>query len=445
MIRIFIPARILTLLASEMILLSACFLAAAYTDPDLSDVGVFLLYDSGILRVATVVSLLVLSLFLRNLYSGVRISSKLELFQELCMIFGMTFIMQAVLGYLNTNLIVPRKMMLAATVLALPALFGWRLLFNSAARNALPLRKVLFVGLSPTVAKIAQRLSAHPEFGLTTVGYLESGTPAPGPSTVRRLGTMADLTAVLDRTVPDSIVIAQREDIRPEWTDEFLALRFGGVHVEEAAALCERIFSRKSVTDMWPSGEIFADVSQRASLSAIRAFSSWVTALATAIVTLPFTLTVAALIAITSRGPILVRELRVGLHDKTFEAYRFRCVRQNGDPTPIGAFLRRYGLVWLPQLLNVLMGQMAMVGPRPERPLFAQRMGELIPVYRQRHTVKPGVTGWARVHRRRGEEQDSLKDLEYDLYYLKNFSLLSDFFILLLSLKAAARSADSGF
>jgi lipopolysaccharide/colanic/teichoic acid biosynthesis glycosyltransferase len=86
---------------------------------------------------------------------------------------------------------------------------------------------------------------------------------------------------------------------------------------------------------------------------------------------------------------------------------------------------------------------MAMVGPRPERPHFARRMNELIPIYRQRHRVKPGVTGWARIHRKRGEAQDSLRDLEYDLYYLENLSPLVDFFILMLSLRMTERSGDS--
>ena len=84
-----------------------------------------------------------------------------------------------------------------------------------------------------------------------------------------------------------------------------------------------------------------------------------------------------------------------------------------------------------------------MAGPRPERPLFARRMNELIPVYRQRDRVKPGITGWARIHRQRGEAQDSLKDLEFDLYYLENLSPLLDFFILLLSLKTVERPGDS--
>jgi lipopolysaccharide/colanic/teichoic acid biosynthesis glycosyltransferase len=296
--------------------------------------------------------------------------------------------------------------------------------------------------MSPTVAKIAGQFAEHPEIGLTAIGYLESGTPAPSPA-ITRLGTMTDLEGVLDRSALDSIVIGNREDIRPWWTDEFLALRFRGVRVEEAGTLYERIFARRCVTEILPSKVIFNSAPSPGSVVIDpQSIYSWTIALAAAVITLPFTLAIAALIKIGSRGPVLTREFRVGLHETPFVMYRFRCVRQD-DPetfTPIGRFLRRRGLVWLPLLLNVLKGQMAMVGPRPERVLFARRMSEAIPFYGLRHRVKPGVTGWARIHRHGNQPQDSLRDLEYDLYYLENHSPVLDAFIMLMSMKAAARS-----
>jgi len=438
-----IPVRIFTLVVAEIILLYACFLAGAYADPDIGDVGVFLLYDSGLFRTAIVVGFVVLGLFFRNLYAEVRIRSRLALFQNLCVIFGLAFIGQSVISYLNPDLIIPRKMMLPGSILAFAAVFGWRLLFDRAARSATAAGHVLFLGMSPTVIKIAGHFSAHPESGLMTIGYLESGPPAASAPPVTKLGTMADLDAVLDRAIPDSIVIGRRQDIRPWWTDEFLALRFGGVRVEEIGTLYERVFARKCVTEIWPSRTIFNGAHTPDSGDAFQSLYSRTIALAVAVVTLPLTLTIAALIKISSRGPVLLREPRVGLNGVPFEAYRFRCTRQEGGFTPIGGFLRRHGLVWMPQLLNVLKGQMAMVGPRPERPFFARRMNDLIPFYRQRHSVKPGVIGWARIHRQRGEEQDSLRDLEYDLYYLENRSPLLDFFILALSLKTVARSGRS--
>jgi lipopolysaccharide/colanic/teichoic acid biosynthesis glycosyltransferase len=446
MIRLFsmaIPARIFTLFVSEIALVAVCYLAAGLADPDIGDLGLFLLYDSGGIRIGVAVAFVVLGLFLRNLYAEVRIRNRLALFQSLCLIFGLAFIGQGAIGYLDPMWIIPRKMMLGGSALALLVLFGWRILFDRAARSAVAAGRVLFVGVSPAVLKIAGHFEAHPELGMRAIGYLESGGPASVPE-FPRLGTMDDLDSVMDEASPDSVVIGNKGDIRPWWADAFLALRFGGTRVQEAGSLYERIFVRKCLTEILPSKVVFGDEGAPRPLDVwLQSVYSWVIALATAIVTLPFTLAVAALIRIGSPGPVLTRETRIGRNGIPFEAWRFRCVGPDGEFTSAGRFLRRHGLVWLPQLMNVLKGEMAIVGPRPERPLFAMRMNELIPVYRQRHRVKPGVTGWARIHRKPGDHQDSLRDLEYDLYYLENLSPLMDLFILLLSLRADEGPEDS--
>ena len=331
-------------------------------------------------------------------------------------------------------------MMLAGSILAGIVLFGWRLLFDRSARHLVRRRACAFprhvadgstdrgpFRIAPGIGPDCHGLSRKRNFGRVRADYQTRDHGGSG--------------RLLDQSVPDTIVIGNRSDIQPWWADEFLALRFGGVGVQEAGTLYERIFARKCITEIWPSKAIFGAASEPASIDVtLQSIYSWIVACAVALITLPLTLTIAALIKATSRGPVLTRETRVGLHNVTFEAYRFRCAGPDGTYTRVGEFLRRHGLVWLPQLLNVLKGQMAMVGPRPERPHFARRMNELIPVYRQRYRVKPGVTGWARIHRRRGDAQDSLRDLEYDLYYLENISPLVDFFILLLSLKTVEAS-----
>src|SRR6202034_1022425 len=152
--------------------------------------------------ISIVVAMVVLGLFLRNLYAEVRIRSRLAFFQNLCIIFGLVFIGQGLIGYLNTQWIAPGKVMLPATVLAVSVIFGWRLLFDNAVRNMVAAGHVLFIGMSPTVAKIAGHFAAYPELGLTAIGYLESGTPAAFPP-ITRLGTMADLESVVERSVLD--------------------------------------------------------------------------------------------------------------------------------------------------------------------------------------------------------------------------------------------------
>src|SRR5271165_6167696 len=130
-----IPARILALFIAEVVILYACYVAGAYADPDVGDVRVFLQYDSGILRIAIVVALAIAGLFFRNLYAEVRIRNRLALIQELCLILGMAFIGQGVISYVNNGWIIPRKMMLPGSIFAFAAIFGWRLLFDRAARS----------------------------------------------------------------------------------------------------------------------------------------------------------------------------------------------------------------------------------------------------------------------------------------------------------------------
>lgn len=431
-----IPARVFTLFTAEVLLLYGSYIAAAVLDPDIDEVRLFLQYDSGILRISIVVGMILFGSFVQNLYAGLRIRRTLALIQSLCMTFGAAFIGQGLIGYLSQHWIIPRKMMLTGSIFAIVLDFGCRLLFDKAARSAAATDRVLFLGFSPAVARIAEYLETHPELGLKPMGYLASGA-AEVASSIPRLGSIDDFHGLLDDTVPESIVICGHKDVRPWWADDFLALRFGGVKVQEAGTLYEGLFTRKCASEIRPSRVIFAGQARGGSLEeGLRGALSWVIALVVGLITLPFMLITALLIRVSSPGPVLTRETRVGLRGRMFTAYGFRSIKPDGEPTQIGAFLRRNGLIWLPQLWNVLRGEMAMVGPRPERPAFALRMNELIPYYQQRHTVKPGLTGWARIHRRPNQRQDSVTDLEYDLYYLENRSPLLDLFVLLLSLRS---------
>ena len=161
----------------------------------------------------------------------------------------------------------------------------------------------------------------------------------------------------------------------------------------------------------------------------------------------PFMLVVGFLIKVFDPGPIFFLQKRVGRDGKHFDFYKFRSMPVNtGDiPSdklgavkigPIGRFIRRTNADELPQLINILKGDMSFVGPRPERPLFVDQLTQKIPYYSLRHTVKPGITGWAQVCYPYGaSEEDALRKLEYDLYYIKNQSLLLDFFIIFSTVK----------
>ena len=164
------------------------------------------------------------------------------------------------------------------------------------------------------------------------------------------------------------------------------------------------------------------------------------------VITSPIMLTAAMLVKLTSPGPVIFRQERVGLHNKPFYMYKFRSMERQSprqerlawtvrnDPrvTPVGKILRRTSIDELPQLFNILKGDMSLVGPRPERPLFVEKFKEEIPRYMVKHQVRPGLTGWAQVNGLRGDTSIR-KRIEYDLYYIENWTLGFDLKIILMT------------
>jgi len=163
------------------------------------------------------------------------------------------------------------------------------------------------------------------------------------------------------------------------------------------------------------------------------------------VVSLPLMVLVALIVRLDSKGPIIYRQIRTGRMGKCFEVLKFRSMRidaeqingaqwaTENDPriTRVGGFLRKYRLDELPQFFNVIRGEMSFVGPRPERPCFVEELRKTIPYYDERHSVRPGITGWAQVQYRYGSTvEDAIRKLEYDLFYLKHLSLPFDLAII---------------
>jgi exopolysaccharide biosynthesis polyprenyl glycosylphosphotransferase len=260
------------------------------------------------------------------------------------------------------------------------------------------------------------------------------------------LGGVANLAEIVKAKRPDRIVVnlAERRGALP--VDALLDLRFSGVRIEEAAVMYEAAFGRVNTRRLRPSQLIFsAELGPQRWSMQLQTVYSFVIALVALVVAAPLMIATAIAVRLTSAGPILFRQTRVGLNGKPFTLYKFRSMVVNAeagtgavwakrnDPrvTRIGGFLRKTRLDELPQLFNVLATQMSIVGPRPERPEFVRVLSEQIPFYRQRHAVKPGVTGWAQINYKYGESvEDTIVKLEYDLYYIKNLSPTLDAFIM---------------
>ena len=447
MIRIFsivVAARVFTLFLTEIGLLFGCYVGAAYLDPDIGDAGVFLQYDGGFLRIGIVIILVLSGLYFSNLYAQLGIRSRVDLFQNLFLIFGATLFGEAFIGYLNRGLLVPRKVMLLGSLLAIAALFGCRLIFSEAARHAVAGTRVLFLGMSPTVGALVTHFASHRELGVSPVGYLATDGISVASANLPLLGGMDALEAVLDKYAVNLIVIGKREDIRANWVGEFLALRFGGLHIEEARALYESTFMRTCATEVWPSRLVFSGrLEPQAGSLAFQSVYSAAFAFLAFLVASPLMLAAALLIRLSSFGPVLERERYIGMHGVPFDRYSFRCPRKDGKLTIVGKTLIRFRLRELPRLFNVLRGQMAIVGPRPECPLYSELLADEIPFYRQRQRVKPGLAGWAGVYGS-DRKHDTLRELEYDLYYVQNVSLILDSLVLMHTLKTYIVSGESG-
>jgi exopolysaccharide biosynthesis polyprenyl glycosylphosphotransferase len=285
------------------------------------------------------------------------------------------------------------------------------------------------------VQQIASHLEAHPEKGLTPLGFLDDLNSM----SANRLGAISDLRAVVDRLHPKRIVVGMQERRAILPVSELLELRLVGIRIEEAWSTYEMAFERISTHDLRPSQLIFSSNELGPNRSSVRlqwAYSTAIAAVA-ALATSPVMLLVATLVKLTSPGPALLRQLRVGKNNRVFTLYKFRSMVRDAevrsgavwatrnDPrvTPVGRWLRRLRLDELPQLFNVLKGDMSIVGPRPERPEIVAELEKQIPFYRQRHCIKPGITGWAQIKHKYGDTiEDTIMKLEYDLYYIKNLA-----------------------
>ena len=244
-----------------------------------------------------------------------------------------------------------------------------------------------------------------------------------------------------------SEIVIATDDRRGLPVRPLLGCKARGVAVTEYLSFCERETGRLDLDALQPSWLVFSDGFRMSWIARTtkRVFDIAVSAAMLAL-TLPLLLLTAVAIKIEDRGPILYSQERVGLFGRRFTVYKFRSMRVdaecNGEPrwadkddariTRVGAIIRKVRIDELPQLINVLKGEMSFVGPRPERPYFVDQLAPRIPFYGERHAVKPGITGWAQINHPYGASlHDARQKLSYDLFYVKNHSLLLDFIILI--------------
>ncbi len=436
-LRSLFSARILSLLVPETILIFSCYILAAYWSVG-ADPTVFLLYDNGLLQIALVAAGVLLGLQLNKLYVQVGVRSRILLAQQLCLTLGVTFLLESLLGYLRIpGLLLAPSIMMLGSALVLAVLLLWRMFYSAVLWKSFGARRVIFYGTSPAAREAAHGLASHPELGLSTAGYIDDER-APGAALDGAcvLGSGAELARVVSEVRPDRIVVALADRRKSLPFEELLDLRFRGIEIQRVAELYEVACERVCVDELLPSQLIFSDeLGARRGAIALQAIYSNVAALAGLALLALLALPIALAVKLSSPGPAVEQQPRWGLNLVPFTLYRFRCRRADGRLTLPGRWLRRLRLDGLPQLWNVIRGEMALVGPRPHRLEFIPVLMKELPYYGQRHAVRPGILGWSQLNGDYGPEpRDARQSLEYDLYYIKHMSPALDAYIVLHSL-----------
>ncbi|HMK43877.1 MAG TPA: TIGR03013 family XrtA/PEP-CTERM system glycosyltransferase [Dissulfurispiraceae bacterium] len=357
----------------------------------------------------------------------------------------------ALIGFVIQSLLLGRVLLLGGLLVfgVLQSLWHW----SMARLQASPefARRILVIGTGALAFKMTRLITSHnPTYWL--VGHVASSS---GPVEVPEHLVIPNGRPLLDvvaQTAANKVVVALGDRRGQVPIRDLLDCKLSGVPVVDAATFYEELNGKLMIEHLTPSALIFSDGFR---INDTTRFVKRVVDLACAggllFLVAPMLPIVALLIKMDSPGTVLFRQERVGEGGKTFNVLKFRTMRQDAesktgavwalenDPrvTRVGRFLRTYRIDELPQLWNVLRGEMSFVGPRPERPQFVQELASKIPFYAERHSVKPGVTGWAQVRYSYGTAlvEDTFEKLSYDLYYIKHMSLMFDILVVLETIK----------
>jgi sugar transferase (PEP-CTERM system associated) len=335
---------------------------------------------------------------------------------------------------------------LALTALVLPL---WRVLYNQVSEGTGFLRKTIILGNGPLATELAELIHARPDLGLDVVGMLgRDRSQVVHEKSV--IGTYRDLFDVVTAQDIRLVLVAYPDRRGTLPVEQLLEIKFRGVEVEEGLNFYERETGKIFVRELKPSQLIFSEgFTARPTTRRLKRILDVVCAAIGLILAGPIMLLTMLAIKLESPGPMLYTQVRAGEFGKLFTILKFRSMRtdaekggaqfaQKDDPrvTRVGKFIRKTRIDELPQLWNVLRGDMSMVGPRPERPVFIEQLEQQVPYFKQRLYVRPGVTGHAQVRCEYGAStEDMLEKLQYDLYYIKSYSVLFDLSIMLDTVK----------
>jgi sugar transferase (PEP-CTERM system associated) len=443
----YFPSRTLFLGVSEACLVAAAFLVATILRFGPNDASVVLSYEQGFFKIIVVAAAFITCMYYFDLYDSSILSNRREVLIRLIQVPGTMCILLAVVYYLYPPLKLGRGITLPGLLFVVIVLILWRALFLALNGLSQFAERTIIFGDEPFASRLMHELESRPEVGLRVVGrVLVSGNGGYQLSCERRgeSGTFND--SITDREF--SLAVSQQrvsrilvalDDRRGRLpVDLLLSMKSHGVLIQDGLELYEQVTGKIPIESLRLGTLLFSSgfhISRF--LEIYKRLASIVFAVVGLLLGLPLLPFIALAIKLTSPGRLFYHQKRVGKDDTIFYCHKFRTMRADaeadtgptwaGDEDPritkVGHFLRTTRLDEIPQLWNVLKGDMSLIGPRPERPEFIEWLQKEIPYYNLRHAVRPGITGWAQVRYKYGSTvEDAKEKLRYDLFYIKNMS-----------------------
>lgn len=450
-----VPTPLLLLVATDCVLVALGLFLATVARFSVSSYGPVLGYlgtSKTLLRFSLAILVCEVSLYFNDLYDFRLMATRSEILVRLFQALGVACLALAVFYYLDPDLGFGRGIAALAAPLIVALTFGWRLLLLQDPNSLGKPERILIMGTGPTGISLARDILARPELQLKVVGFLDERGENIGMSLVNPgiIGAAADVESIVQQEQIDHVVISLMERRGRMPVRQLLHLKFAGVRVEDAHSFYERMTGRIIHERLSPSWLILSDGFRKSTMLVwIKRLIDIVLSLVSLILCLPLFALVSLAIWLESGSPILFRQQRTGLRGRSFEMLKFRSMFNNAEDagpqwasdgdnriTIVGKWIRKFRIDELPQAINVLRGEMSIVGPRPERPEFVSMLEEQIPFYGLRHSVRPGITGWAQVKYQYGASVEETKTkLEFDLFYIKHLSVMLDLAVLFETIK----------
>src|SRR3954453_22016492 len=442
-----VSVRGLTVFGFEIVLISGSMALAASLHGGFTSAAA----DAVLWKIAAVTALCELCFYYNDLYDLTVVHSNRELVVRLLQAAGAaTIVLSAACVVFPTLLLDPSTFVTALGVFVI-AVLTWRIAFNRFAHDPHLEERLLIVGTGLTARKLAQQIGRQQDFAYRLIGFVDETDYAARRRHHAVLGSAGDINRIV-ATRPIARIVVGMTDRRGRLPiEQLLRAKMSGVRVEDATTTYERLTGKILLDDLKPSWLIFSDGFRASRVTRfVKRMLDLSFSIILGIVAAPFMALTAVAIRLDSPGPLLYSQERVGENGAVFNIFKFRSMRTDaelaGKPvwahdnddrvTRVGRFIRIARLDELPQLWNVMRGEMSFVGPRPERPFFVEQLAREIPFYLQRHAVKPGLTGWAQVKYQYGSSiEDAMEKLRYDLYYIKHMSIVIDLTIVLDTVK----------